>query len=658
MTSSTFERLFSPLTVGPMVVPNRICETTNTIGAGRLDGLPDEPFVEHHLAKARGGTGWIGAETWLLDSPLPAGAADEHFPAAASIRTAVYRRPDFVERVGRFCDAVHDAGAVVVSQLTHVSFTFGPSSLPPGEGYDWVPHALTDEEIEHVVGTYAAAAGRLRAAGTDGVEIHCAHEALPQLFLSPATNHRTDRWGGDPRSRTAFVREVLARVREAIGAGVALGIRIGGWETRRGGYSLLEMREMLSHVAETGLLDFVNVDVGSSHGVPSYVPPSYWAPGELREAGRAVKADVDVPVVFSGRVNDPVVAEELLARKVCDLVGMTRAGIADPDFPTKAREGRLAEMRRCIACNRCIGEAVHGYRPVPLAKPTCSVNPVVGHELLWKARFRPADPRRRVVVVGAGPAGLEAARVAAMRGHAVTLIERHPSLGGQVRIAARAPGRDSFEDLVIYQEHQMEILGVDVHLGVEASVDGVLALEPDAVVCATGSVPILPDLPGVDAPHVVQGWDVLEDRVTVGERVAVVSQEDHMETPSVADHLARRGHHVDLLHRWTAVGREVDRYTLGTVMCRLEQGGVRIHPGLVLTGVDGDRLELVSPWTGEPSTRDGYDTVVLVYGSAPDTDLHDRLRGLVPRRFLVGSAWVPRQIAEATQHGMRVGLEI
>ncbi|MCZ7528750.1 MAG: FAD-dependent oxidoreductase [Acidimicrobiia bacterium] len=657
-----FERLFSPIQVGPMLVPNRICETTNTIGAGRLDGLPDEPFVAHHLAKAQGGTGWIGSETWLLNSPIPAEAADEFFPGAASTRMPLYAMPGFVERTGAFFQAVHEAGAVAVSQLTHVSYTFGASAVALAEAYDWVPHALDDDEIEMLLGTYVMAASALQAAGTDGLEVHCAHEALPQLFLSPATNQRSDRWGGDALRRTAFVREILARVRAAVGDGVALGIRIGGWETRQGGYSLLEMREMLSHIAETGLLDFVDVDMGSSHGVPSYVPPSYWGHGQFREVGRAVKADVDVPVLFSGRVNDPVVAEELLAQQACDLVGMTRAGIADPEFPAKTREGRLGEIRRCIACNRCIGETVQSYVPIFLKKPTCSVNPLVGNELLWKAQYRPASTRRRVVVVGGGAAGLEAARVAAMRGHEVVVLEQGPALGGQVRLAAKAPGRDSFEDLVIYQQTQMETLGVDVRLSSRAGADDVLALEPDVVVCATGSVPIRPDVPGADAPHVVQGWDVLEGRAAVGERVAVVSQEDHMETPSVADLLASEGRQVEILHHWTAVGREVDRYTLGTVMCRLEEGGVRIRPGLLLTAVDGDRLELVSPWTRATRVLDGFDTVVLVYGSAPDTALHDelkrRLAGKGPRLFLVGSAWVPRRLAEATQHGMKVGLEV
>ena len=659
-TQPKFERLFSPLQVGPMRVPNRICETTNTIGAGRLDGLPDEAFTAHHAAKAHGGTGWIGSETWLLNSPLPNDAADEFFPGAASTRFPLYLLPGFVERMQTFCDEVHSAGSVVVSQLTHLSSTFGPSPVTPVEIYDWIPHQLDKSEIEFVVNTYVTAAGQLRAGGVDGIEIHCAHETLPHLFLSPATNQRSDAYGGDAYGRTRFVIEVLEGVRSQIGNDTALGIRMGGFETRKGGYDLLQMREMLSLIAEAGLIDFVNVDVGSSSGVLSYVQPSFYGHGEFREIGKAVKADVgdEVAVLFAGRVNDPVVAEELLAQKACDLVGMTRAGIADPEFANKARDGRLIEMRRCIGCNRCIGETIHSYAPIMMKRPVCSVNPVVGNEIMWKMMFRPAENARQVVVVGGGPAGLEAARVAAMRGHQVTLLERASALGGQIRLAAKAPGRDSFEDLVYFQENEMVRLGVDVRLDVDVDADAVMAFHPDAVICATGSRPIHATEPGMDSPNVVLGWDVLAGRVTVGERVAVVSREDHFETPAVADFLAAMGKRVEIFHKWTALGREIDRYSIGVVMRRLEEGGVKIHTGLQLDSFAEGQIEFVSSYTSRTIVHGGFDTVVIVYGSAPDTSLHDALRGRVQRQFLCGSAWVPRQIAEATQHGMKVGMEV
>jgi 2,4-dienoyl-CoA reductase-like NADH-dependent reductase (Old Yellow Enzyme family)/pyruvate/2-oxoglutarate dehydrogenase complex dihydrolipoamide dehydrogenase (E3) component len=656
-----YRRLFSPLQVGPMLVPNRICETTNTIGAGGLGGTPNENFIEHHVAKARGGTGWIGHETWLLNSPMPEEAADEFQPGVGAMRFPLYMMPGFVEGLAKFFDAVHEAKSVAVCQLTHLNFTMAASSVPLSEAYDWVPHELDEDEIEFIIDTYVQAAGQFQAAGADGVEIHCAHEALPQTFLSPALNRRTDRWGGDVHGRIRFVVEILRRVKERIGNSMALGVRINGKETREGGYSHFEMREMITYIAETGTLDFVNVDVGHCWGSPAYVQPSYYGHADHREVGRAIRADVSpVPVLFSGRINDPGIAEQLLEAGACDLVGMTRAGIADPEFPKKAREGRLLELRRCIGCNRCIGESVHSYAPVMFRKPVCSVNPEVGNELFWKATYKPAARPKRVLVIGGGAAGLEAARVAAMRGHEVALMERSEALGGQVRLASTAPGRDSFEDFIIYEQNEMDRLGVDVHLGVEVSLDDVGAFEPDAVVCATGSVPRVPETPGVESAHVVQGWDVLANRAEVGECVAVISQEDHFETPNVADFLASSGKHVEIFHRWKGIGAEIDRYSIGPVMLRLEENRVATHSGLRLAGIGENKLEFRSAYGGGDRVFEGFDSVVLVYGSTPDARLYRELKAehSIEELYLVGSAWVPRRLAEATQHGARAGLEI
>jgi len=656
-----FQRLFSPLQVGPMQVPNRICETTNTIGAAQTTGFVDDAFIAHHLGKARGGTGWIGNETWLLNSPLPAEAADEFFPGGGAIRIPLYLMPGFVDGVAKFCDAIHEEGAVVVCQLTHLNFTMAASPLPIVEAYDWVAHELEEHEIEAIIESYAAAAAQFQQAGADGIEIHCAHETVPHTFLSPALNKRADDWGGDTRKRTRFVSEILTRVRARIGDSMALGVRVNGEESREGGYDMLSMREMMSYIAETGALDFIDVDVGHCWGDPPYVQPSYYDPGQFREVGKALRVDLaPVRILFSGRINDPGIAEQLLESGICDLVGMTRAGIADPEFGNKAREGRLSEIRRCIGCNRCIGESVGSHSPDAFRRPTCSVNPAVGIELMWEAQYKPAETPKRFVVVGGGPAGLEAARVAAMRGHQVTLFERNKALGGQLRLAAKAPGRDSFDDFICFQEDQLQAHGVDLRLDTEVTARDILALGADAVACATGSVPRLPDTPGVDAPHVVQGWDVLAGRAEVGERVAVISQEDHFETPNVADFLAERGKRVEIFHKWTGIGAQIDRYSMGPVRRQLEQNKVVIHTGLRLAGVEATRLEFQSAFDGRRNSFEGFDTVVLVYGSVPDAALYRELKatGEIQRLFLVGSAWVPRRIAEATRHGARVGLEI
>jgi len=662
VSKTQFEHLFTPLQVGPMRVPNRICETTNTINSSMIPGEIDENFIAHHGAKARGGTGWIGSETWLLNLPFPPETPDEVGLAVGfAAEFAAYQNPPFLEGMAKFCDEVHDAGSVAIVQLTHLSAVWSPSSIPIIGAQDHTPHMLGEEEIEFCINSYADAAADAKRIGADGIQIHCAHETLAYSFLSPVTNRRTDRWGGGPEERIRFVVKVLERVRERIGDSLALGIRISGREFRQGGADHLQMREMTYHLGETGLLDFVDVDIGHCWGAPSYVPSSYYDEAEFREVGKAVRTDLDskIAVLFSGRINDVGVAEGLLKDGFCDLVGMVRAGIADAEFANKAREGRLQEIRRCIACTRCIDEASEPMT-LPYA-PTCSINPVIGNEVRWKELYQPADKSKRVVVVGGGIAGCEAARVAAMRGHQVTLLDQGQRLGGQLLIAKKAPGREAFEDQVYFEENEMARLGVDVRLETRADIDAIKALSPDAVVISTGSIPRVPnDIPGIDLPHVVQGWDVMQGKVSTGDRVAVISQEDYYDTPCVAEFLADSGKHVEVIHKSTHLGSEIARYSISMVLSRMEQCGVTVHPNLLLKEVQADGLELLSSFGEKTYRKEGFDSVVLVYGSVPQHELYDQLKaeGGISQLYLAGSAWLPRFMAEATQHGANIGLAI
>lgn len=642
---SAVDHLFHPVQIGPMTVPNRIVETTYSINSGRADGLPDAPFIEHHLRKARGGAGWIGNETWLLPTPLPPGRGDEILPGTGAVGFAVYEHPEFVDRVRTFTDAVHDAGAVAVMQLTHLQSLMCPSPASMTLNMDTIPHALDEGEIERILETYASASERFRDAGADAVEIHCAHEALPQWFLSPTTNRRDDQWGGSEENRIRFVVEAVRGVRARVGGDVAVGLRICADEFRDDGYDLEAMQRMAAAMCTAVEIDYLSVDVGSTYGRPSYISPVHVPVAGFAGYAAAIKNVVDVPVLYAGRVNDPEVAADLVASEQVDLVGMTRALIADPEMPRKVREGRSNEIRKCIGCNTCIGKVVHAEVKTPL----CSVNPVVGHELEWDDA--PAATSKNVWIIGAGPAGLEAARVAATRGHRVTLCEESEDLGGMMRLAAAIPGRAAFLDFPEFLEGALSRLDVEVRRGRRVEADEIVAAGPDAVIVATGATPRIGGLAG---PNVVDFAQALTDEALVGDHVVIASEDDHMVTPGVADRLAHRGCRVEIAHKWLMPGSQIDRYTQGEVFHRLYANGVVIHPSTRVRAFEGRTVRTVNAHTGTEGTIDDVDTLVLSLGAEANDAVHRSLVGRVPELFLVGSAFAPRQIADATQHGASV----
>ncbi len=643
------EKIFEPIQVGSMTVPNRIVETTYSINSGRADGLPDAPFIEHHVQRARGGAGWIGNETWVLPTPLPPGRGDEILPGTGAVRFATYEHPDFVPRVRKFTDAVHECGSVCVMQLTHLQSLMCPSAVSLPLSSDYIPHVLEDEEIEAMLDAYGRAGTAFAAAGADAVEVHCAHEALPEWFLSPLTNRRDDRWGGSRENRIRFVVEAVRRTRAAAPESLNVGLRVNADQCRDGGYDLDEMCAMAAAICASVRVDYLNVDVGSTWGMPSYIQPMHYGTAPYAAHAAAIKRSVpDVPVLYAGRVNDPVVAESLVADGVVDLVGMTRAMIADPEMPRKAREGRLNEIRKCIGCNTCIGRVVHGEVKTPL----CAVNPVVGFEAQW-ADLEKADVAKRVVVIGAGPAGLEAARIAALRGHSVTVLEREQELGGMTRLAARAPRREAFLYYAEYAAGELARLGVDVRCGVEADPAAVLALEPDVVIAATGATPRRTD--AAVGSRVFDFGQVLRGGAELGKRTVVVSEDDHMITPSVADFIASQGVEVEIFHKWLSIGDQIERYTRGIVFHRLAQSGVKIHPSTLFSGFEGDVVRGTNAHTGQSMEVRGVDSVVLSLGMQSDDSLARDLKGRVPELYNVGSSFAPRFMAEATQHGANVG---
>lgn len=649
-----FPRLFSPITIGNMTVRNRIFSSPHyPMGyIDRLTGLPSERLVDYWAAKAKGGIGLIG--TYL---------------ASVDPRGNIFRQPQAVEAFKRAADAVHQHGAKMICQIAHSG---GQGGLAASPQTAWAPsailmpnmllerqvcHEMTRDEIKETVENYAFAATIAKEAGLDGVGIHGSHGYLITEFMSPHFNRRTDEYGGSLENRMRFPTEVIEAVRDAVGEDFVVGIRINADEFVEGGYTLDDFLEMAPILVKTGNLDYMNVSVGTYTSTATVIDPMYFPLGSFVYCAAAVKQVVDIPVFARGRITDPVQAEEILANNQADMVSMVRAFIADPEFANKSREGRVDEIRRCIGCNE--GCWARGTRDLVIGMTvgmTCTMNPAVGLEGLpgW-GELLPATDRKRVMVIGGGPAGLEAARVAALRGHEVSLYDRGSELGGLTLTAAKAPSRDGFLDLGRYYTYQMRLLNVDVHLNTEVTAEAVMEQNPDAVVVATGSVPLFPDIPGANGNNVSEVRQVLNGEVTVGDNVVIIAGDEHMQALSTADFLAEQGKKVEVLSMEYHCGSTLEPCTKQVLYQRLFRKGVVLTPHTGVREISGDTVIAYNIFSSEERRIEGVDTVIIAYGGREDNAMYYALKDRVREVHVIGDANGVRRVHDATREGAVVG---
>ncbi|MDV3207614.1 MAG: FAD-dependent oxidoreductase, partial [Rhodococcus ruber] len=439
-----------------------------------------------------------------------------------------YGLPFFVERVQAYSDALHAEGAVATGQMVHQGgMPHGASSVLSAPVINNVPHKLNRDEIAYFVGQYKFCAEQAQKARLDGVELHMNHDDLLEYFLSPLTNKRDDEYGGSIENRCRFPVEVLRAIRDVIGSSMVIGIRLNLREEVPGGYDIHGAVEIAQYLESTGLVDYFHGVVGSPWGNPSYIQPHFYEAGQWSDLAGQLKRAVSLPVVHTGRINHPDVAERILAAGDADVVGMARAHIAEPSIVEKVRTGRVDEIRPCVGGNECISRRyVEG---LPFG---CAVNPVTSNEVdgPWPTV---TDPRR-VLVVGGGPAGMEFAALAREKGHDVELWEASDVLGGQLRTAINAPTYDMFEKYLDWQQRRLERAGVKVayrHAATKAEIE---SAGFDVVAVATGSTRRIPDIPGVYGDNVADIRDVLNGDAAVGTRALVVAQDHHMPPPSRA----------------------------------------------------------------------------------------------------------------------------
>jgi 2,4-dienoyl-CoA reductase-like NADH-dependent reductase (Old Yellow Enzyme family)/thioredoxin reductase len=648
--------VFQPAAIRNLELPNRVLMAPMEKNLCTADGAMTQRYIEYLVARARGGVGLVRVEATYVDPvgkgrPFQCGAhADQILP-----------------QLRRMTQAVHEAGGRVSLELAHCgrqtnalisgSQPVAPSPVACELSGGFMPRELTVKEIGEIVERFAAAARRGKQGGLDAVEIHGASGYLLNAFMSPYTNLRQDDYGGSLENRMRFPLEVVAAVRDAIGDEMPLLYRMSGDDYVPNGLTVAETAPFAAALERAGV-DLVDVSAGTYESITATQPPMEAAAGGLVELAAAIKAAVSIPISTAGKLGDLEVAEAALRAGKTDFVTIGRGLHADPELLHKTRTGRAGEIRRCIACAECVaflGQDIPAY---------CAVNPATIREAEFAGAPATATTRT-VVVVGAGPAGLEAARTTRLQGHDVVVYERSDSIGGQVRYGQLVDGRADFGEPVRYLARELERLGVPIRLGTEVDAELIGALGPDVLVVATGAHPTASAIPGADLPQVQDAFDLLAD-VSAG-RAPLAVEEDRR---AVVVGGSWTGCHVAgllLELGWTITiveGRDSLGYDMGDQQGMVLRQRVLEHPQaqvLLRTTVERITPRDVVVWDSATNTTSlvGAARVVLVTRLEPERGLADAFVGRPSMEtHVVGDAAQPRKLSDALLEGARAGLAL
>ena len=632
-------KLFQPVNIGKMELKNRLVVPPMGSGFSAPDGTVTDRLIEYHEARARGGFGLIIVEVTAIDplgkgSPIQLGIWDDKF----------------MPGLRRLVDRIHAAGAKIAIQLHHAgreTFSFslgGQQAVAPSPFPDpiirEVPRELTVEEIKSLVEAYAQGARRAKESGFDAVELHGAHGYLIAQFMSAYANKRTDEYGGDLEGFLRFPLDIVHRARELVGPDYPILFRISGDEAVPEGRTIDESVVVAKRLVEAGV-DALHVSVGVYESSYLTSAPPAMEPGFNAAAAATIKQAVSVPVIVVGRVVTPAVAEDIISSGKADLVAIGRASLADPEFAVKAAEGRDEDIVKCLSCNEGCIDALMSKPPI-----TCTQNPALGRE----AEYASAGTAnvKKVVVAGGGPAGLEAARTAALWGHRVTLYEKRDSLGGQALLAAMPPTKEVWLEVVRCRVKDLQRLGVEIRLGSELTPEVVRELSPDVVIVATGSAPLLPDIPGTERDNVVTAQDVLSG-AQVGATVVVIG--GGLVGCETADYLAQQGKDVTIVEMLRHTARDISPAARYFLRRRLRERNVKMLTSTPVKAITD--VGVVVSSDGEERTLEPVDTVVLATGARSVNDL-EAVKELVPEVYVIGDAASPGKMLQAVQQAAEV----
>ncbi|MBC2383903.1 Metal reductase (plasmid) [Pseudomonas extremaustralis] len=651
IAAHAFPHLFEPLQIRGKRLKNRIMSSGHDTSMP-TDNLVNEQLIAYHRARAEGGVGLIVLQV-----------AGVHDSARYTSHVLMATDDACIDGYRRLAETCHAHGTLVLSQIFHpgreimesadglLAVAYSPSAVP-NERFRVMPRALDQDMIDEIIQGYADAARRLHQAGLDGVELVASHGYLPAQFINPRVNRRTDGYNGELEQRLRFIREIIAAMRASTDPDFIIGLRISADERDPEGLTEDESLSAVQHLQP--LLDYVHIVAGTSAslgGAVHIVPPMAVEAAYLaREAG-TFKAGLSIPLFVTGRINQPQEAEAIIAKGQADVCGMTRALICDPQMPNKSDSGRSEDVRACIACNQaCIG---HFHKGLPIS---CIQHPETGRELIY-GQPKPCARRKRILVVGGGPAGMKAAAVAAQRGHQVTLYEAASQLGGQVLLAQLLPRRSEFGGASTNLQREMHLAGVEVLRNTRVDRALVEREQPDLVIIASGARPYWPEFERGGELQVVDAWQVLRDEVQLGRSVVVADWRCDWIGPGIAERLVRAGHQVQLAVNGTHCGESLPLYVRDQLAGELHKLAIPIIPYARLYGCDDSTVYLQHTASGEPMLLENVDSLVLCQGHQSVDDLGEQLKGLVEFRR-IGDCLAPRTVEEAIYEGLKVAWEL
>lgn len=633
--------LMQPFSLKNLQLRNRIVMAPMLSRLCNPDGIVSQQLIDYYVERAKGGVGLIIVEYCYIDKKES---------KASQGQLGVYD-DQLIAGLGDLAEAIQECGARVILQVCHAGRStskkcmglqpIAPSAMPSYTGE--MAREMSLDEIEATIQAFADAAHRAKTAGFDGVELHGTHGYLLAQFLSPYTNRRPDIYG---RDRGLFALQTLDRVRSRVGPDYLVGYRISADEFVPGGITLKEAGEFARRLEERGV-DYVHVSGGIGETGENIVIPVYLPKGHLLHLAEGIKRNLEIPVIGVGAIHDPFLAEEALQKNKADLIAMGRALIADPEIPNKIKVGRPEEIRTCLRCNEgCRSRMVEGKTQ------RCAINAEVGRERSMK--IKKAEEAKHACVIGGGPAGLEAARILALRGHKVTLLEKENELGGLLKYASIPYFKVELRNFQQYLINQVKKLKIDILLGHCANLELVKGLNPDAVVVATGSTPHMPQIPGIQKSFVSNSLNLLSGKTKTGEKVLIVG--GAAMGCEIAAHLASQNKKITIIEMLGELALDLEPRSRLALLSLLKGGGVDILTGWKLEAIEDGEISLIDRNWNKKVIKG--DSLILALGLSANQELSQTFKDNFDEVYTIGDCLEPRKIYQAIHEGAFVGRTI